>query len=184
MNETPEHDASSGITTLPDPAHDHIQGPADAPIKLLEYGDFECPSCGRGHALVKALQLELSERLCFAFRHFPLTGMHLHAEHAAEAAEAAAAQGKFWEMHDLLFENQGSLEDDDLERYALTLGLDAARVMDDVLSGAYTGRIREDLRSGARGGVNGTPTFFINGKRYDGIPRLENMLAALTRGED
>jgi len=121
----------------------------------------------------------LGDRLCFAFRNFPLVNSHPHAQHAAEAAEAAGEQGRFWEMHDMLFENQEALEDEDLARYAANLELDATRLINEVLTGTYIARVREDFRSGARGGVNGTPTLFINGVRYDGAP--DALLAALTQ---
>src|SRR5438477_1718566 len=104
---------------------DHIQGPIEAPIALLEYGDYECPYCGDAYLIIKAIQERLGDRLCFAFRNFPLVNAHPHAQHAAEAAEAAGAQGKFWEMHDLLFENQDALGDENLAQYATALGLDA-----------------------------------------------------------
>ena len=166
--------------TLPDRKRDHIQGPADAPIKLLEYGDFECPVCGQTHPIIKAIQEQLGDSLCFAFRHFPLTNVHPHAERAAQAAEAAGAQGRFWAMHDALFENQDALEDDDFVQYAGGLGLDADRLIHEVWAGAYAGRVREDFQNGIWGGVNGTPTFFINGRRYDGARGLEPLLAALS----
>jgi protein-disulfide isomerase len=104
------------LSALPMPERDHIQGPTDAPIMLLEYGDYECPYCGEAYSVVKEVQKRLRKRLCFAFRNFPLANSHPHAEHAAEAAEAAGAQGRFWEMHDLLYENQSALEDQDLAR--------------------------------------------------------------------
>jgi len=154
--------------TLPMAGRDHIQGPIDAPIALVEYGDYECPYCGEAYPVVKAIQKRLGNRLCFVFRNFPLIDSHPHAQHAAEAAEAADLQGKFWEMHDMLFENQDDLADEDLTRYATSLGLDAARIMREVLSGTHARRVREDLQSGERADVNGTPTFFINGERYDG----------------
>jgi protein-disulfide isomerase len=169
--------------TLPDGNRDHIQGSLDAPIALVEYGDYECPFCGEVYLVVKAIQRALGNRLCFAFRHFPLTNVHPHAEHAAEAAEAAGAQGRFWEMHDMLFENQDALDDESLAQYAAALGLDEVRLIREVLAGAYAGRVREDFMSGVRGGVNGTPTLFINGERYDGARGLEPFLAALTRPE-
>lgn len=165
---------------LPTAAHDHIQGPIDAPFALIEYGDYQCPYCGEAYPIVKAIQERLGDRLCFAFRNFPLATMHPHAEHAAEAAEAAGEQGRFWEMHDILFENQTALEDNDLAQYAAELGLDAERLMSEVLSGAHTLRVKEDFRSGARNGVNGTPTFFVNGVRYDGPPGVGPLFAALT----
>ncbi len=168
------------LPAVPIADRDHLQGSIDAPIRLLEYGDFECPFCGAAYPLVKEIQQELGQRLCFAFRHFPMTTVHLHAEHAAEAAEAAAEQGRFWEMHDILFENQDDLDDEDLAQCAETLGLDAQRLLAEVQSGAYRPRVREDFRSGVRSGVNGTPTFFINGQRYDGERILQEMLASLT----
>jgi protein-disulfide isomerase len=111
--------------TLPIGGRDHVQGPIDAPIVLLEYGDYECPYCGDAYPVVKAVQERLGDRLCFAFRNFPLVNSHPHAEHAAEAAEGAGVQGKFWEMHDTLYENQTALDDEDLAQYAADLGLDA-----------------------------------------------------------
>jgi protein-disulfide isomerase len=163
--------------TLPVAKRDHIQGSIDAPIMLLEYGDYECPYCGQTYPIIKEIQKRLGDRLCFAFRNFPLVNSHPHAQHAAEAAEAAGAQGKFWEMHDLLFENQEALDDEDIVHYASTLGLDANRVISEVLAGTHAARVREDFRAGARGGVNGTPTLFINGVRHEGGPDV--LLAAL-----
>ena len=164
---------------LPMEDRDHIQGPIDAPVVLLEYGDYECPFCGEFHPVIKAIQEQMGEKLCFAFRNFPLPNSHPHAIHAAGAAEAAGAQGQFWEMHDLLFENQDALEDEDLLRYAVTLRLDAHRVMADVQADRHSGRIRQDFKSGTRAGVNGTPTLFINGERYDGARDLRPLLAAI-----
>jgi len=171
---------SEAKLTWPDPGRDHLQGPADAPIALLEYGDYECAVCGEVYPIIQAVQERLGDGLCFAFRNFPLANVHPHAEHAAEAAEAAGAQGSFWEMHDLLFENQDALEDEDLARHAAALGLDARRLFGEVMAGAYAGRVQEDFKSGIWGGVNGTPTFFINGKRYDGARGLDPLLAALS----
>lgn len=165
--------------TFPDPSRDHIQGRHNAPIALLEYGDFECPICGESYPIVKAIQDELGANLCFAFRHFPLANIHPHSQRAAEAAEAAGAQGKFWPMHDRLFEGQDALEVEDLTGYAEELGLDLARFETELLTGAHRARVREDFRLGARGGVNGTPSFFINGTRYDGLRGLDPLLAAL-----
>jgi len=165
---------------LPVAHRDHIQGPLDAPVTLMEYGDFECPYCGQAYPVLKAIQRKLGDRLCFVFRNFPLANMHPHAERAAEAAEAAGAQGKYWEMHDLLFENQQALGDDDLAQDAASLGLDAKRLITEVLSGAHAARVREDFRAGVRAGVNGTPTLFINGERYDGESDLESLLAELS----
>jgi len=167
--------------TAPVSRRDHHSGPLNAAAQLLEYGDFECPACGAAHPLVKAVREALGQNLCFAFRNFPLVNIHPHAESAAEAAEAAAAQGKYWEMHDTLFENQEALDEDDLARYAAMLAMDSARLIDEVVNHAHEGRIREDFASGMRSGVNGTPTFFINGARYDGSRDLESMAAALAQ---
>ena len=170
---------TSKSLTLPNAGRDHILGPIDAPIALVEYGDYECPYCGEAYPIVKAIQEQLDGRLCFVFRNFPLSNMHPYAEHAAEAAEAAGAQGKFWEMHDMLFENQDALHDEALAQYAESLGLDAGRLLGEVLNGTHSARVREDFRSGARGGVNGTPTFFINGVRYAGAFDADTLIAAL-----
>lgn len=165
--------------TRPDGKRDHIQGPITAPIALLEYGDYECPFCGEVYPVIKVIQDRLGDDLCFAYRNFPLTSVHPHSERAAEAAEAAAAQDAFWEMHDTLYENQDALEDEDLARYATMLGLNAERWMRDFLTGTHADRVREDFKSGVRAGVNGTPSFFINGMRYDGARGLEPLLEAL-----
>jgi len=166
--------------TLPDPERDHISGSADGLIRLLEYGDYECPFCAEVQPIVKEIQRRLSDDLLFGFRNFPLTNIHPHSEHAAEAAEAAGMQKNFWSMHDTLFENQRALDDDDLAEYAAELGLDETRLIREVTASVYAPRIREDFKSGVRGGVNGTPTFFINGERYDGPLDLKNLLNALT----
>ena len=166
--------------TVPDPERDHISGSADGSIRLLEYGDYECPFCAEAQPILKEIQRRLGDNLLFAFRNFPLTNIHPHSEHAAKAAEAAGAQGNFWGMHDALFENQGALEDEDLAEYAVELGLDATRLVREVMSSVYAPRIREDFKSGVRAGVNGTPTFFINGERYDGARDLKHLLNALT----
>jgi protein-disulfide isomerase len=167
--------------TLPVGERDHVQGPADAPVTLVEYGDYECPYCGRAYPIVKALQARLGDRLRFVFRNFPLTTAHPHAERAAEAAEAAAAHGRFWEMHDRLYEHQRALDDSHLERYAADVGLDVARFTGELEAGHHRARVREDFLSGVRSGVNGTPTFFINGVRHDDSYAPEVLLAALER---
>jgi diadenylate cyclase len=158
---------------------DHVRGAATAPVTLVEYGDFECPYCGRMYPVVKELRKRAGDRLRVVFRHFPLDSVHPHARRAAEAAEAAAAQGRFWEMHDLLFENQDDLDDEALRRYAARLGLDMARFEDDLAERRHAPRVREDRLDGERTGVEGTPTFFINGARYEGSLDLEGMLAAV-----
>ena len=166
--------------TVPYPERDHIQGTADAPVALLEYGDYECHVCGEAQPMLREIQRRLGDNLCFAFRHFPLANIHPHAEHAAEAAEACGEQGAFWPMHETLFANQDTLDDESLAQYAAALGLDETRVLQEVISNAHAHRIREDFRSGVRAGVNGTPCFFINGQRYDGARALEPLLAAVS----
>jgi protein-disulfide isomerase len=161
---------------------DHVDGPADAPVTLVEYGDFECPHCGAAHPVVKAIQQAMGPRLRFAYRNFPLSQAHPHAEHAAEAAEAAAAQGQFWEMHDALFEHQRALDDRHLVRYAADLGLDADRVAEELANETHAPHVRADFRSGVRSGVNGTPTFFTNGERYDGDWRDAEAFAEVLEG--
>jgi protein-disulfide isomerase len=146
---------------------DHAQGALDSPHVLVEYGDFECPYCGQAYAELKAVQRAMGDTLCFVFRHFPLRKVHPHAEHAAEFSEAAATVGKFWDMHDLLYENQFSLSDLDLTLYAQSLGL-ADDVIDLAHAGQFAPRVQRDFSSGVRSGVNGTPSLFLNGTRYDG----------------
>jgi len=164
---------------LPVGPRDHIQGPANAPVTLVEYGDFECPYCGAAHPIIKKTQEIMRDDLRFVFRHFPLTQVHPHAQAAAEAAEAAGSQGQFWEMHDLLYENQPRLDALHLVRYAEERGLDTVRFVRELKEGVYQGRVREDFMSGVRSGVNGTPAFFINGIRYDDSWELEPLVAAL-----
>ena len=147
---------------------DHVQGPSGAAVTLLEYGDYECPYCGAAYPIVKQVQETMGERLRFVFRNFPISTAHPHAEQAAEAAEAAAAQGTFWPMHDLLYENQRRLEMDDLVDYAGRLGLAVARFQRELAEHVYAPRVHEDFMSGVRSGVNGTPTFYIDGVRYEG----------------
>jgi diadenylate cyclase len=158
---------------------DHALGPATAPVTLVEYGDYECPYCGRMHPVVRELRERLGDRLRFVFRHFPLDSVHPHARRAAEAAETAAAQGRFWEMHDLLYENRENLDDESLGRYADELGLDVARFEDDLSERRHAPRVREDRFGGERSGVEGTPTFFVNGMRYEGSLELQALLAAV-----
>jgi protein-disulfide isomerase len=164
--------------TPPVNQHDHRRGVLSAPIKLCEFGDYECPFCGQAYPVVKALEESLGDRLCFVFRNFPIVSSHPHALQAAEAAEAAGAQGRFWEMHDLLYENQDALGIDDLLEYAAALDLDLDRFTDDLRTHRYVPKIRADLKSGALSGVNGTPTFFINGHRHDGSFDFESLYAA------
>jgi len=169
----------SATLTQPVSAHDHAEGPADAPLTLVEYGDYQCPYCGAAYPVVKRLQKTLGKKLRFVFRNFPLTQAHPHALIAAEAAEAAALQGKFWEMHDLLFEQQTLLKPEIIPSWAKRIGLSLDQFGNDIKQGVVEKRIKEDRQSGIRSGVNGTPTFFINGTRYDGSPDYDSLLAAL-----
>jgi len=159
---------------------DHTSGSQDAPLTLVEYGDFQCPHCRNAYPIVKKVQQQLGARLRFVFREFPLTQIHPEAEHAAEAAEAAGAQGAFWPMHDRLFERQFALDDDSLVEYAQDLGLDGDRLQGELAAGAYRAKVRDDFMSGVKSGVNGTPTFFINGTRYDGSYDLASLLEAVS----
>jgi len=162
---------------------DHIQGEPDAPVTLVEYGDYECPHCGRAYPIVKRVQERLGARLRFVFRNFPLNEVHPHALHAAEAAESVAAHGgpnAFWAMHDLIFEHQrGGLSDAGLVRLAAEAGVDGNEVQKDLATERFQGRVREDFMSGVRSGVNGTPTFFINGVRHDAEWDEETLVAAI-----
>jgi protein-disulfide isomerase len=152
---------------------------AEAPVTLVEYGDFECPYTRRARPVVRRLSQEFGDRLLFVFRNFPLSRIHPHAQAAAESAEAAADQGRYWEMHDLLIENQRHLVDEDLRRYAQRLGLDAERFDRELAQHAHARRVREDLRGGLESGVKGTPTFFVNGLRHDGPNDLAALRAAV-----
>lgn len=177
-------DRGAASLTLPVGERDHTLGPKDAPVTLVEYGDYECPHCGRAYPIVKDVRRRLGSRLRFVFRNFPLRESHPHAQHAAEAAEVAGAQGKFWEMHDRLFERQFALDDEYLGEYAGDLGLDVARFRRELAARTYEPRVREDFRSGVTSGVNGTPTFFINGARHDAGWEVEPLVAALERAAE
>jgi protein-disulfide isomerase len=155
---------------------DHIQGDESAPCTLVEYGDYECPHCAAAHPMVQQLKRHFGERLRFVFRNFPLTQIHPDAQSAAETAEFAGNEGKFWEMHDLLFENQENLGDDLYEELAMQLGLDAAKLRQSLDDGTYANHVRADFTSGVRSGVNGTPTFFINGQRHNGPAAFEALV--------
>ncbi len=165
--------------SIPVQERDHAQGPPDAPVTLVEYGDYECPYCGKAYPIVKEIQKRMGERMRFVFRNFPLNTIHRQAGVAAQAAEAAGAQGKFWEMHDLLYENQDKLAEVDLSQYALKLGLEIYHFNSDLSGERFAERVRQDFRGGIRSGVNGTPTFFINELRYNGPLELEPLLAAV-----
>jgi protein-disulfide isomerase len=164
---------------VPVSERDHMDGPPTATVTLVEYGDYECPFCGRAHPVVLELQQLLPDDLLFVYRHFPLTQIHPRALPAAEAAEAAGSQGRFWDMHHLLFTNQRRLDAPDLLAYARAIGLDLERFVAEVDSGVHKARIREDFRGGVRSGVNGTPTFFIDGVRHNGGFDLPSLLEAI-----
>ena len=170
------------VLTLPvTEDRDHIQGPAEAAVTLVEYGDYQCPYCGAAYPIIKEVQARMGESLRFVFRNFPITTSHPHAEQAAEAAEAAAHQGRFWEMHDLLYENQSRLGEEDLRSYAKELELDVSTFDRELADHVHAERVREDFMSGVRSGVNGTPTFYVNGARHDGSYEIETLLAVLER---
>src|SRR5437870_3651350 len=168
--------------TLPVGERDHSEGPSDARMVLVEYGDYQCPYCGAAYPIVKKVQKQLGTKLRFVFRNFPITTSHPQAEWAAETAEAAAAQGRFWEMHDLLYENQASLgEYGFYAEYEKKLKLDVKRLEQEVAQQVHLGRVREDFMSGVKSGVNGTPTFFIGSARYDGFLVLASLFAAIEK---
>ena len=158
---------------------DHIQGRADARVTLVEYGDYECPYCGQAYPIVKGIQGRMGEGLRFVFRNFPISTSHPHAERAAEAAEAAGTQGRFWDMHDQLYENQRQLQDSALHAHAEALGLDVDLFDKELAERVHADRVHEDFLSGVRSGVNGTPTFFINGLRHDDSYDFETLMLAL-----
>jgi len=159
---------SSELTLPVSEKRDHIQGAMEAPVTLLEYGDYECPYCGAAYPIIKQVQERMGDRLRFVFRNFPITTSHPHSEQAAEAAEAAAAQGRFWELHDVLISHQDELHPPDLREYALRLGLDEERFWDDLRRRAHVGRVARDVESADLSRVAGTPTFFVNGRRHLG----------------
>lgn len=158
---------------------DHISGPPNAEVTLVEYGDFECPHCGAAFPIVERIREQLGDRLRFVYRHFPLSEAHPHAQHAAEMAEAAAAHGAFWALHRTLFEHQDALDDASLVGYAASVGVDADWAAQALVAGTFATRVREHFMSGVRSGVNGTPTFLINGLRYDLTVNERVLLATL-----
>jgi len=164
---------------VPVTPEDHIQGDPNAQLTLLEYGDYECPHCGRAHPIVKRVQKHFGRRLRFVFRNFPLTQIHPHAQTAAETAEFAGANGRFWEMHDLIFENQDRLGLPLLLALTEELGLDPQALREALTTGEFEPRVRRDFLSGVRSGVNGTPTFFVNERRHDGPWEFEDLVMAL-----
>ncbi len=166
---------------LPIHADDHIYGTETAPYALVEFGDYQCPGCGQLFAIIRDLQAALGDRLCIVYRHYPLGGIHPDAQAAAEAAEAAGAQGRFWQMHDLLFQNQNALKRKNLVAYAESLGLDVDRFRNELKERVYEDRVREDFRRGVQNGVFQTPGLFLNGVRHDGAWDRDTLLQILTR---
>ena len=161
----------SSVLIPPVGADDHVRGPADAPITLVHYGDYECRHCGLAHVVLTQVFEDLGDEVRFVFRNFPIGEVHSHAWPAAEAAESVAARGgeeAFWKMHDLMFENQDALQHDELVEYAAAAGVDPVAIADDLATAAQQQRVQRDVNSGVRSGVRDTPTFFVNGKRFDG----------------
>jgi protein-disulfide isomerase len=164
---------------VPVTPEDHIQGDPDAELTLVEYGDYECPHCGRAYGIVKRVQKHFGRRLRFVFRNFPLTQIHPNAQTAAETTEFAGAHGRFWEMHDRIFENQDRLGLPLLFALAEELGLDPQDLRAALTAGEFEPRVRRDFLSGVRSGVNGTPTFFLGEQRHDGPWEFDDLVRAL-----
>ena len=171
----------SAVLLMPIGPRDHTAGPDDAPVTLVEYGDYECPHCARAYPIVESVRRHLGDSLQFAFRHFPLTQIHPHAADAAEMAEVAGSQDRFWPMHHTLFTHQDALDPRHLVAYAGLLGIDPRWAAEAFDSHVYAPKVREDFLSGARSGVNGTPTFFVGGVRHDGPHDAVSLIAALQR---
>jgi protein-disulfide isomerase len=164
---------------IPVGEQDHIQGAAAAKCTLVEYGDYQCPYCGQAYPIVKRIQKHFAKKLRFVFRNFPLNEMHPQAESAAETAEFAGSKGKFWEMHDLLYENQADLGGALYQKLAKDLGLSASDLGKSLEKREFLARVKSDFTGGVRSGVNGTPSFYINGERYDGSFEYEDLLGAI-----
>jgi protein-disulfide isomerase len=169
----------SFLTVPVAPERDHITGRHDAPLTMVEYGDYECPFCGMAASVTAEIIDRLGDDLLFAYRHFPLSTVHPHAALAAEAAEAAGSQGRFWEMHSLLYANQQRLEPPDLAARAAVLQLDLGRFADELRTNAHRSKVQSDFMGGVHSGVNGTPTFFINGRRHDGPADVRSLMGSL-----
>ena len=172
-------DGTEGSLTPPVSEQDHARGGVEAPVTVVEYGDFECPFCGEAYRIVRQLERRYGDRVRFVFRHYPLPDVHPYAQRAAEAAEAAAAQGKFWEMHNYLFEHQPSLAVSDLLRSAAALSLDVDRIRTELEGRVSRDRVLADIASGRQSGVSGTPTFFVNGRLMDRGWDLRTLTAAI-----
>jgi protein-disulfide isomerase len=160
---------------------DHVLGPEDAPVTVVEYGDYQCPYCADMHPMLKSIAKSMGAQMRFVFRHMPLIEMHPYAQHAAEAAEAAGAQGKFWEMHAAILQRQSELGSDLLHQLAVKLKLDIEQFASDLDTRRFRPRVKRDFMGGMRSGVAGTPTFFINGKRYEGPLNQASLLSAIGR---
>jgi protein-disulfide isomerase len=168
---------TGGRLALPVDDRDHVLGPEDAPVTLVEYGDYQCPYCARAHMVVQELLRQRTIR--FAYRHFPLINVHPYAEPAAEAAEAAAARGRFWPFHDWLFANQDRLDPVTLIAALAGMGLDGQAIAAELRNHEFLDKVQSDFVSGVRSGVNGTPTFFLNGMRYEGGHSLPELMTAV-----
>jgi protein-disulfide isomerase len=167
------------LLKVPVTPRDHILGPANAPVTMVEYGDYECPHCGAAHPIVKLVLQHFGKNIRFVFRHFPLSEMHPNAQAAAQSAEFAGAHGRFWQMHDGFYENQNQLGLPLLFGLAIALGLSEASLREALVNGTYAEKVRGDFLSGVRSGVNGTPSFFINGRRHDGTYAYADLVAAV-----
>jgi protein-disulfide isomerase len=165
---------------LPVTPHDHTLGPFDAPVTLVEYGDYECPHCGAAYPILQLIREHFDNRLLFAFRHFPLSQVHPNAQPAAESAEFAGAHNQFWAMHDGLFENQDHLGLPLIVALASALGLSEVELREALIAGTYLPKVRSDFVGGVRSGVNGTPAFFINGERHDGTYAYDDLVEAIS----
>jgi protein-disulfide isomerase len=176
--------AGTGLSEPVDPDRDHVLGRPDAPVTLVEYTDFECPSCQAAAAVVARLRRDLGDDLCFALRHFPIADAHLNALEAAEAVEAAGAQGRLWDMHDAIYRSRRPPDADGLRRIARKLRLDMDRFERELAGHVHAERVRRDFESGLLSGVNGTPTFYVNGARYDGDTEYDELRAAIDRARD
>lgn len=173
------NDSGDSRLTPPVNQHDHITGNPNAPVTLLEFGDYECPDCGRAYPIVREVRRRLGDQLRFVFRNFPLTQIHPYAFEAAETAESAGAQGKFWQMHDFLFEHQQEQAYAHPVQDAQAVGLNLSKFEQDMDNNVFAQKVEQDMRSGMESGVQGTPTFFINGEQYNGSYDFQTLMAVL-----